>query len=509
MKMTWQSLFDHPGAVVDGASPHAAVWPWLTIALSSSVIAGYCVIAFNWYFQSKMAHHAEARAALSRLRNICVACIILAYTFFATDVPWLIWRAYDALLFVLVCYTWSFVFRSRGLSLVSERLSQMDELERSAQKYREIAELLPHVVWTADHDGDVDFCNQSWREYVGDGFAQHPTWLDAIHPDEISDATAGWHHAVATRSPLSLEVRLGGVCGYRTFVVRAMPIAHGDVVKWLGACADIEDQKRLAAEKEAQAKQKSFFLNALSHDLRAPLNNVVLNAHLLKLSVRDPADVESVTAIIDNAIAAGDLVTKLLDFARVGAEQVNVMETVSLSATLHQIVRRFQPVSDQKGLQLRVAQNDRGPDTAHDPDVRILTDRLKLERIVSNLVDNAIKYTQRGSVTVGMLAQGDEVTVRVSDTGAGIPGQNVPYLFDEFYQVNNYERDRSKGFGMGLNICKSLARHLGGDVRLASTGEQGSCFELVIKDQRPDRGGRPLGAAGDHADPAGSGLCRV
>jgi signal transduction histidine kinase len=198
-------------------------------------------------------------------------------------------------------------------------------------------------------------------------------------------------------------------------------------------------------------------------------------------------------------------------------------------------VRRFQPITDQKGLYLRAEVCEGGEN------VCVVTDRQKLERIIANLVDNAIKYTEHGGVTVGLVQQqqqssggdGEQVVVRVSDTGIGIPRENVPFLFDEFYQVNNYERDRSKGFGMGLAICRCLARHIAGDVRLASTGPQGSCFEIVIADVEPDvgggrsagegkpgerpdredvgahRGGRPGGAPGRRADPEAARLCRV
>src|SRR5204863_2102352 len=111
----------------------------------------------------------------------------------------------------------------------------------------------------------------------------------------------------------------------------------------------------------------------------------------------------------------------------------------------------------------------------------LVTDRQKLERIISNLVDNAVKYTHRGGVTLQLLAVESQISIRISDTGIGIPTNSAPHLFNEFYQVNNYERDRSKGFGMGLAICKSLARHLDGEVRLARTGVEGSCFEVLLK----------------------------
>jgi PAS domain S-box-containing protein len=479
-----------------------ALWAWVTIGLTAAIAVGYCVIAVNWYFQEKLAGRAGGRAALARLRNICLGCAASAAAFHVLDTPWLVWRAYDVALVGVAVYTWSFVVRMRGLGLVDDRLRQVDELERSAERYREIAELLPHMVWTATGDGRIDFANQRWREYAGD----NRTWLEAVHPDEQPRAAARWGAAVAAREPLAIEARLGGAGGYRTFVVRAAPIADaGSAIKWVGACADIEDQKRLAAETELRARQKSFFLNALSHDLRAPLHNVLLNAHLLKQTARDPDDAESVDMIVENAVAAGDLVSKLLDFARVGAQDYNELEPVPVAAAVQQVARRFQPVTEQKGLQLRVAGTD-------DVGATLLTDRHKLDRILSNLVDNAVKYTPPGGGVALELAtapDGPHLVVRVSDTGIGIRPEHVPHLFDEFYQVDNYERDRSKGFGMGLAICRSLARHIGGDVRLAHTGPDGSCFELVLPRVDSGRGGRPGGADGDRADPRAARVCGV
>jgi signal transduction histidine kinase len=486
-----------PGARYD------MLWAGGTLALSLIIALGYAAIAFNWYFQSKLSRVTEARAAIARLRNICLASAACGFVFYATEMPWLIWRLYDLTLLFIAFYTWS--FRMRGLSLVDDRLAQLNELERSANKYREIAELLPYMVWTATAEGLIDFSNQRWREYAGD----QRTWVQAIHPDDCTYALARWNHALATRGPLNLEARLAGAAGYRTFAIKATAIAEGDAIKWLGACADVEDQKLLAQERETQAKQKSFFLNALSHDLRAPLHNVLLNAQLIKMSPPDHLDGESVDMIVENAIAAGDLVARLLDFAKVGAQEHNTLETFSLAAAVQHIIRRFQPLAEQKGLDLRYevgAHSPRSGRTEGPPVLSILTDRQKVERILSNLVDNAIKYTPRGSVTLSLSATENHLAVRITDTGIGIPVANVPFLFDEFYQVNNYERDRSKGFGMGLAICRSLARQIGSDIRLASTSPQGSCFELLLKNVGPDRGGRPIGTQSDQRHPQTSRL---
>jgi PAS domain S-box-containing protein len=497
-------------------------WAWLTLTLSAAVTVGYVLIAFNGYFQAKLRRRRESRAAMARLTGIVACCGAFGVWFFASDLSWRAWRAYDLVLAALAAYTWWFALRMRGLGLVDQRLAEADELERAVTRYRDIAELLPHVVWTATADGQVDFSNRRWAEFAEAG----RTWLEALHPDESDDVHAWWGRVVRDRLPASREMRLAGRDGeFRTFVVSATPSSHGGAVKWLGACADVEDQKRLAAEKEAQARQKTFFLNALSHDLRAPLHNILLNGHLLKLSAKDPGDVESVEMIMENAVAAGDLVTKLLDFAKVGALDQNQADVVPLAGMLRQVARRFQPVAEQKGLSLRVVA---------EADLEVLTDRQKLERVLANLVDNAVKFTDRGGVVLELARSEGEpreqpgpgaARVRVRDTGIGVPAGAADYLFDEFFQVDNHERNRAKGFGMGLAICRSLARQLGGDVRLANTGPGGSCFELVLDgcgprcDPRTEphcepedgarRGGRPDGPQGGDRDPEAAGVCRV
>ena len=490
------------GDNVPGVQPDLR-WAWVTVALSALVALGYGVIAFNWYFQSRLPGRdgQEGNAssgAPARLRNIVLLCSAGGLFFYWADMPWPLWRLYDAALLLLAFHTWSFALRMHGVGHVRERLARAAELQRAAEKYREMAEQLPHMVWTAAPDGRVDFSNRRWADFAGDG----RTWLDAVHPDERQQVNEWWAAAVAARGAVTREVRLGGgPAGYRTFAVSAAPVVRGDAVRWLGACADVEEQKRLAAERESASKRKMFFLNALSHDLRAPLNNVVLNAHVLRTTARDAVELESANTIVENAVAAGNLLSRLLEFAKAEGREENAAERVSVAATLHQVVRRFQSIAEQKGLYLRLHA---------DGDVEVLTDRQKLERIVSNLVDNAIKFTERGGVTLELVMSGRPgFCVRVRDTGPGVPEQDAPRLFEEFYQSNDLGRGRGKGFGMGLAICKSLSRQLNGDVRLASTGPNGSCFEVVINNNGRGAGGgtHAAGGAETPSDPEAAGLC--
>src|SRR5688572_29490404 len=102
-------------ALVRGNEPF---WVALTISLSALVAVAYCVIAVNWYFQTKLRQHADSRATLRRLRNICLCCGVCGTTFYLTDMPWVVWRFYDACLVVFAWSGWSFVWRMRGLGLV-------------------------------------------------------------------------------------------------------------------------------------------------------------------------------------------------------------------------------------------------------------------------------------------------------------------------------------------------------------------------------------------------------
>lgn len=460
-------------AVPSGSSRPDLLWACVPLALGVLVAVGYAVIAFNWYFQTKVRSR-HARGAIRRLVLIALACAVYGVASYACDLGWVYLRLCDLAVAGIAVYTWSFALRMHGLSMVERRLAEIDALEERAARYREIAQYLPHLVWSATTDGQIDFSNRRWFAYAGN--SRH--WLAAVHPDDQKRVNLWWQQAHRAVRPVTIEARLCGACGVcRTFLISATPIAHEGRVMWLGACADIEDQKQLAAEREEQARQKSFFLSALSHDLRTPLNAIVLHAELLRDSVAGEEASESARAIMESATAASELINRLLDFAKAGSLDRNELDEVFLGTLLRQIHQRYLPLAEQRGLDLRLLPHD---------DVSLRTDRQKLQRIVGNLVENAIKYTLRGGVTVSAERSAEVVVVRVRDTGIGIPRDKAVNLFDEFYQVENDERDRRKGFGLGLAICRSLARQLGGDVRLASSSPEGSCFECVLRSGMPD-----------------------
>jgi signal transduction histidine kinase len=237
--------------------------------------------------------------------------------------------------------------------------------------------------------------------------------------------------------------------------------------------------KQLAYELEesrTQSKRKTFFLNAISHDLRTPLNGLMLQADLADLSASSN-DLESLRESLREikacARTSADLLGSFLELGRLDWSDDPCRESrFVLGDLIKQVVDRARPIAETKKLELRLEISIR---------LTLQTDRLKLERILQNLVSNAIKFTDRGSVTIEVSSAGRDTTLNVIDTGVGIAVDQHETIFDEFYQVNNCERDSTKGFGLGLAIARRLARQLQGELVVDSEPGRGSRFSLLLK----------------------------
>ncbi|MBV8379476.1 MAG: hybrid sensor histidine kinase/response regulator [Paucibacter sp.] len=224
------------------------------------------------------------------------------------------------------------------------------------------------------------------------------------------------------------------------------------------------------AEEAAQARTR--FIAAASHDLRQPMHTLSLLAAAM---LRRPLDATSAEIARNMDIAVQTLAMQLdalLDISKLDSQAVQVTQQVlRLAPWLARLVHQFQPVAVSKGLTLTLA---------CPPDACIETDPLLFERVVRNLVDNAIKYTERGGVLVRVEREEALWRVSVADTGIGIPDEEQARVFEEFYQLDNPERDRSKGVGLGLSIVSRLVDLLDLTLKLDSTPGRGSTFSLGI-----------------------------
>jgi PAS domain S-box-containing protein len=265
---------------------------------------------------------------------------------------------------------------------------------------------------------------------------------------------------------------------------------HGRIVGGVATVVDITtlkalqhelDERRREAEESAARKQR--FLAAVSHDIRTPANAINLLAELLRRTAHEAATrpeamneiPEMVQDLQASALSMLHLVSDVLDVTRYdfGKAELNVAE-FPLAEFLEEQARQHRPVAEAKGITVTVA--------AARPDVVLQTDRVKLGRVVSNLLGNAVKYTEKGGVTVNSDEPHPDggLRITVADTGVGIGPEHLPRIFDEFYQIKNPNRERGKGTGLGLAIAKRLAETLGGGLSVESQPGEGTTFTITL-----------------------------
>jgi len=323
--------------------------------------------------------------------------------------------------------------------------------------------------------------------------------MDRSQTAYIADATtradlrivqpAGREFRSVLATPLTIEGRVIGVVEVYAQQPRQWTDGEFKVIEWLAAqCAlalqAIEYQQEVLVkrrEAEEASVQKTRFLAAVSHDVRTPANAISLMADLIEQAAtasHDDARSEIPALARDlkvNSCSLVELVSDVLDLTRLdtGKRELQMSE-FDVCALLKSLLHQFEHVAKEKHLRLTLR--------AVEPDPVIRTDKTKLARIVSNLLGNAVKFTHVGAVEVGcrVIPENGGMAITVTDTGVGIPKDALPRIFDEFYQIQNPERDRNKGSGLGLAICKRLVESLDCKMEVESTVGVGTTFTLLL-----------------------------
>lgn len=235
------------------------------------------------------------------------------------------------------------------------------------------------------------------------------------------------------------------------------------------ATAELMGQKQAA---EAAVLAKSRFLAAASHDLRQPLHAMSLLVSALRERVPEGESKRLAGHIEASASAMEILLNSLLDLSKLDAGVVEAHpECFPLARVLEHIESQYTPLAQERGLQLKIVSTR----------MWAYSDPVLVERILANLVSNALRYTEQGTVFVGARrVHEDWVRFEVRDTGKGIPLEFQTRIFEEYFQLENPERHRDKGLGLGLAIVARLARLLGSGVQVRSFPGRGSCFHFRI-----------------------------
>jgi PAS domain S-box-containing protein len=375
-----------------------------------------------------------------------------------------------------------------GLSVFFRDMTARKDLERklgaSEKKFQSLVEQIPAVVYVlaADENQTPLYFSPRIQDLTGESpeeaLALKVHWLELVHPDDYARVAEEDERTTASGEPFRMEYRHRRKDGSYVWVRdECLPMhdATGQVVAWRGVLLDVSARVQLEAAREAN-RAKSMFLGMMSHELRTPMQLVLGYAALLLGGHRGPLTPEQVEDIgyiqlgADRMMA---LVEQMLELSQLDAGQMQLAsEMVNLAEVIEQVRWDVAPQVEAKALDFDVELPPSLPLVIGDPD--------RLRQIVFNLVDNAVKFTEEGSVRITARSTEHGVEVAVRDTGLGIAEEAIPLIFEEFRQVDSGTTRPYGGAGLGLAIARKLAELMGGSLSVVSTPQVGSTFTLRL-----------------------------
>lgn len=349
-------------------------------------------------------------------------------------------------------------------------------------------DLLPINFSWMDRDGCVLGCNRRVLESL------HLQSFDEIigkHTVDIASELA-WQNTqkvVATGQSLSREeVHLNNDGSEIYFLSLKSPLKspEGRVLGVVNIAIDITDRKK--AEKELGiAKEaaevanhaKSEFLNNMRHDLRTPFTGILGLAQLMEAEETDPDKKESLGYIVQSADALLEHLNEIFEFVQVESGQLPIIDTpFDLHQLLSDLSKMMLPIAKDKKIDFTITKDNQLPQFP-------IGDRIRIQRILMNLVSNAIKFTPKGHVKVqaGVVENSEKVPLiyfKIEDTGIGIPQDKCDLIFERFHRLTPSYSGVYSGKGLGLRIVKQFLDEIGGEFHLGSVLEKGTTFTVLI-----------------------------
>ncbi|MBU1454888.1 MAG: PAS domain S-box protein [Proteobacteria bacterium] len=274
------------------------------------------------------------------------------------------------------------------------------------------------------------------------------------------------------------------------FWVRLSLCAFDKNAPFKGAVGIIEDitERREAAEKlrkaleaaQAADRIKSAFLATMSHELRTPLNSIIGFTGIMLQGLAGPLNAEQqkqMTMVQNSSRHLLSLINDVLDISKIEAGQlVLTCTSFDLHTSIEKMTKLVSPLAEKKGIELQIDL----PDTL----AMIATDQRRLEQVILNLLNNAIKFTERGHVDISYRKENNYYLLSFSDTGIGIHGEDLPDLFQPFHQIDTGLARKREGTGLGLSISKKILDIMGGSIEVESQWGQGSTFTIRLPQQQ-------------------------
>jgi two-component system CheB/CheR fusion protein len=377
---------------------------------------------------------------------------------------------------------------------ITERKAAELALRESEERFRNMADAAPVLIWVSGTDKLCNWFNKPWLDFVGRKMEQEigNGWAENVHADDLNRCLEIYVGAFEARLPFAMEYRLKRHDGeYRWILDNGIPRhgSEGEFVGYIGSCIDITDQKRTEDALRAADRRKDEFLATLAHELRNPLAPVRNAVEILRQKGLEIPELIQARDIIDRQLRqVTRLIDDLMDVSRITRDRLELRkERLDLAVVLRFAVEACLEPIDRSGQQIAL-------ELPLEPQY-VEGDLTRLVQVFSNLLSNATKFSPPGgAIALVARRRGPEIVVTVRDEGIGIAAEMVPRIFEPFVQADVSLERVQGGLGIGLTLVKRVLEMHGGTIEAESEGaDKGSTFtvRLPVSVQKPESAASP------------------
>jgi PAS domain S-box-containing protein len=366
---------------------------------------------------------------------------------------------------------------------VTESKLAAERMKESEQRFENMADAAPVLLWMSGTDGLCTFFNHTWLAFTGRTLADEwgVGWAESVHFEDFQRCMDTYVAAFNAREVFEMEYRLRRHDGvYRWILDRGRPryTPDGTFAGFIGSCVDITERKELESELRRAVRARDEFLSIASHELRTPITALQLNLESLVRAMHGsgPSDDrfsrigKHASRSLEKTAHLTVMVNTLLDVSRLESGGLSLQrETIELGLLVRGVVDRHQEAAAEAGCALNVSLQ---------PELRGSWDRFRIEQVVGNLLANALKYGVGKPVDVTVAATTGGVKLVVADNGIGIAPEDQPKVFERFARfvpARNYG-----GFGLGLWISREIVLAHRGTIHLESALGRGTTFVVEL-----------------------------
>lgn len=363
---------------------------------------------------------------------------------------------------------------------ITARVQAEAALRESEERFRAMADGTPLMIWVTDERGVIHFVNRAYCEFFGTSVEEVRSggWQPLVHPEDHAGYVKAFFESLREQKVFRAQARVRRVDGqWRWVESYGVPrfSSTGEFLGIAGSSPDITEQHCLQEALRTADRRKDEFLATLSHELRNPLAPICNSLYILQRATAGREQANRAAGIIERQVGhLTRLVDDLLDLTRISRGKVQLkLEFLDLGQLGRKIAQDYREMFEGNGIQF--------DSLIPDEPIWVYADRTRIAQVLCNLLGNSTKFTpQLGRVLFAIETAGSSVTVRVRDSGVGIPADVLPNLFQPFIQAaETLERSRG-GLGIGLALVKGLAELHGGSVSVTSDGP-GRGAEFLVR----------------------------